>query len=333
MAQRLPNDEGASVTESSHRYNLQKCEIIGVNSEEILMKYASADQIKKELREAKVTAYGLLKQESRFLHKTIQEDEHIKAAIYGLYGDSKGVESSSGMLVATDRRMIFMDKKPLITDIDEFGYESVIGINVNNAMLFSAVDLHTRNKEYKFRNVNKRCARHMKSFIESYVLENPNIRRNDLASAWISKIRQPAPVKLSDKAIDFIRAHDTAVLSTINKEQEIDAATIHYIVDKDNRIYFMTKSSTAKAHNILRHCNVALTIYDKEKVSTAQIKGISDLIEEPELKNYVYNEITRPRSHKGAIVSAPLTKIKEGSFEVFCITMTECKYSDYRDRK
>src|SRR3990167_3001819 len=298
------------------------------------MAYASVDQIKKELRAAKVTAYGLLKQEARFLHKTIQEDEHIKAAIYGLYGDSKGVESSSGMLVATDKRMLFIDRKPLITDIDEFGYESVIGININNALIFSAVDLHTRNKEYKFRNVNKSCARHMKAFIESYVLQNPNIRmRTNLATAWISKIRQPAPVKVSAKAIDFIHAHDTAVLSTINKEKEIDAATIHYIVDKDNRIYFMAKSSTAKAHNILKHCNVALTIYDKEKISTAQIKGTSDLIDEPELKNYIYNEITRPRKYGETMAYAPVIKIKEGSFEAFCITMTECKYSDYRDKK
>jgi len=295
------------------------------------MVYASSKQIKKELKAAKVTNYGLLKQEARHLHVIIEKDEHIKAAIYGLYGDSKGVQSSSGMLIATDRRMIFIDKKPLFTDIDEFGYGAVLGINVNNALLFSSVTVHTANKEYKFRNVNRKCARQMKLYIESNVVEKP--RNVDLTTAMVSKIRQPAPVKISEKATKFLRTHDTAVLSTINKEKEIDAAPIHYIVDKDNRIYFTTKSSTAKSRNLMRRCVVALTVYDKDKMSTAQIKGTSELVDDPEVKNYVYNEITRPRKYGNTMAAAPVTKIKEGAFETFCITMTECKYRDFRDKK
>ncbi len=295
------------------------------------MAYASSNQIKKELKAAKVTSYGLLKQEARYLHVLIEEDEHIKAVVYGLYGDGKGVQSSSGMMVATDRRMIFIDKKPLFTDIDEFGYGAILGINVNNAMFFSSVIIHTANKEYRFRNVNRKCARQMKLYIESNVVEKP--RSADKTTAVVSKIRQPAPVKISEKATKFLRTHDTAVLSTINKEKEIDAAPIHYIVDKDNRIYFTTKSSTAKSRNLMRRCVVALTIYDKDKMSTAQIKGTSDLVDDPEVKNYVYNEITRPRKYGSTTAAAPVTKIKEGAFETFCITMTECKYRDFRDKK
>lgn len=297
------------------------------------MPETKSQRIQQELKDAHVTGYGRIKQESRFLHNIIEDNEHIKAVIYGLYGeDGVSVQSNSGMLVATDKRLIFIDRKPLFSDVDELGYEAVIGINVNKAPLFSAVDVHTARKEFHFRNVNKKCASKFERYIESKVIEKNKDTKDVEVAAYISKINRPANVAISDAATEFLRSHDVAVLSTINEDDEIDAATIYYIVDRDNRIYFITKSSTAKAHNLYVHGYVALTIFDEEKMSTAQIKGICDFEDSPEIKNYVYSQITKPRQYGGVQMSVPVTKIKEGSYEVFCITMTECKYRDYRDK-
>lgn len=293
-----------------------------------------SQRIQQELRDAYVTSYGMIKQEARFLHNIIEDDEHVKAVIYGLYGENGfSIQSNSGMLVATDKRLLFIDRKPLFSDVDELGYEAVLGINVNNAPIFSAVEVHTARKEFHFRNVNKKCASKFEKYIESRVIEKRKDTKDAEVAAYVSKIRRPATTPISDAATEFLRSHDVAVLSTINQDEEIDAATIYYLIDRDNRIYFITKSSTAKAHNLYMHTYVALTIFDEAKMSTAQIKGICDFEDSPEIKNYVYSQITRPRQHGGVQMSVPVTKIKEGSYEVFCITMTECKFRDYRDKK
>lgn len=298
-------------------------------------KTSKIERVRQELKDAFATPYGLIKQEARFLHNIVEDDEHIKAVIYGLYGENGfGVQTSnSGMLVATDKRLIFIDRKPLFSDVDELGYEAIIGINVNSAPIFSAVEVHTARKEFHFRNVNKKCARHFEKYIESRVIgKNVGTSAPEVA-AYVSKIRQPESTSISDAAVDFLRTHDLAVLSTINDDDEIDAAAIYYKIDRDNRIYFMTKSSTAKAHNLFAHSYVALTIFDEKKMSTAQIKGICDIVDDPEVKNYIYSEISKPRQYGGVQMSVPVTKIKDGSYVTFCITMTECKYRDYRDKK
>lgn len=298
-------------------------------------KISKIERIRQELRDAFATPYGLIKQEARFLHNIVEDDEHVKAVIYGLYGENGfGIQTSnSGMLVATDKRLIFIDRKPLFSDVDEFGYELILGINTNIAPIFAAVELHTANKEYHFRNVNKKCARHFEKYIESRVIDENIHERAPEVAAYISKIRHPESTPISDAAVAFLRSHDLAVLSTINEDEEIDAATIYYKIDRDNRIYFMTKSSTAKAHNLFAHSYVALTIFDEKKMSTAQVKGICDIVDDPEVKNYIYSEISKPRQYGGVQMSVPVTKIKDGSYETFCITMTECKYRDYRDKK
>ncbi len=64
------------------------------------------NRIKQELKDAGLTSYGLLNSESRYLPQLIHEDEHIGGVVYGKH------KNGLAMLVATDRRVIFLDKKP-----------------------------------------------------------------------------------------------------------------------------------------------------------------------------------------------------------------------------
>jgi hypothetical protein len=109
--------------------------------------------------DAGVSTYGLLKSETRILPKLLHPDEHIEAVIYGQH------QSSSAMLVATDERIIFIDKKPMAVFLDEVSYEVVSGLEFDIHLLFASVILHTPVRNYDFRYVNLRCAekfaRHM----------------------------------------------------------------------------------------------------------------------------------------------------------------------------
>ncbi len=78
-------------------------------------------RIRSELKKAGVTSYGLLKNESKLLYEVIGDDEHVLGVAYGKYS---GV---SAMLVATNLRALFFDKKPFVTVIDEISYHVVSG--------------------------------------------------------------------------------------------------------------------------------------------------------------------------------------------------------------
>jgi hypothetical protein len=66
-------------------------------------------RVMKELKYAGMSAYGLMKMASLYLPKIIHKNETIHGVVYGRGADKIG----SVMLVATDKRILFLDKKPL----------------------------------------------------------------------------------------------------------------------------------------------------------------------------------------------------------------------------
>lgn len=134
-------------------------------------------RIKQELKAAGVTWYGMTKFAVRYLPRFIHEDEHVKAIVYGRYGDKTGsIKLNEGTLIATNLRIIFLDHKPGYTAIDEFSYDVVAGINLTVAV-FSAITLHTRTGDYRIRFANSVCAEKFLHYVEERRLENNNPSR------------------------------------------------------------------------------------------------------------------------------------------------------------
>jgi len=124
-----------------------------------------AKRVKRELLDAGATIYGLMKAESRYLPKILHNNEHIEAVIYGQHN------ASSAMLAATDERIIYLDKKPMVEMFDEVSYEVVSGIEFDIHLFFASVVLHTPVKNYDFKFVNLRCAEKFARHIEKQRLE------------------------------------------------------------------------------------------------------------------------------------------------------------------
>jgi hypothetical protein len=121
-------------------------------------------RVRRELVDAGITSYGLLKGESRVIHRVLHADEHIEAIVYGQH------HSSSVMLAATSERIIFLDKKPMALFLDEVSYEVVSGIEFGIHMLFASLTLHTPVKNYDIKYANLRCAQSFAKHIESHRL-------------------------------------------------------------------------------------------------------------------------------------------------------------------
>lgn len=114
----------------------------------------------RELSQAGVSTYGLLKSESRYLPHVLHRSEHIQAVVYGQH------HSSSAMLIATDERIIYLDKKPMAVYIDEVTYDVVSGVELDIHTFFATVTLHTAVMNYVIRFTNIRCADNFVDYIE-----------------------------------------------------------------------------------------------------------------------------------------------------------------------
>lgn len=122
-------------------------------------------RIRKELRDLGVSRSALLRMEAHYLPHIIHPDERLGGVVYGHHHDGYA------MLVATDRRIIFLDKKPLFVNEDEIKYDIVGGVSFGHAGYGSTVTLHTRMKDYAIRTLNQRCATTFVEYIESRCLE------------------------------------------------------------------------------------------------------------------------------------------------------------------
>ena len=142
-----------------------------------------AERIKRELREAGVGRFGFTKFAVRYLYKIIHPSEHVHGVVYGRYKESNAIPAfEEGMLVATDRRVLFVDRKPGFLRADEITYDVVSGVQSSTAALFSAVTLYTRIGEFTIRFARNKCAAIFVHYVEKRrleTLENMNGRNKD----------------------------------------------------------------------------------------------------------------------------------------------------------
>ncbi len=124
-----------------------------------------SQRIKNDLHRLGVSPYAMWRSESRFLPHIIRPDEQLGGIVYG------HCKEGFAMLIATDRRVVFLDKKPLFINQDEFNYFAITGVTFSQAGPGCKVTLHTRIKDYELQTFNEVCARNFVQYIESQCLD------------------------------------------------------------------------------------------------------------------------------------------------------------------
>lgn len=127
-------------------------------------------RIKDELVAVGLTKYGLHKLESKYLPNIIHDNEHIMGVAFGITKDK-----NSAMLIATDFRIIYLDRKPGFTITDEVTYDMVGGIGYNIMGSRAAVTLHTRMGDFSLAFVNLRTAEKFIHYVEQRRLEHLDV--------------------------------------------------------------------------------------------------------------------------------------------------------------
>jgi hypothetical protein len=120
-----------------------------------------SENIIMQLHDLGVSRYGLQSAESSHLPKIIHKNEKLKAVSYGHY------EVGFTMLVATNKRILHLDRKPFFVNIDDIPYDSVIGASLQKSSFRSTLVLKTKNKDYQLQTFNETCGNNFVQHIES----------------------------------------------------------------------------------------------------------------------------------------------------------------------
>lgn len=124
-----------------------------------------------DLRRVGVSAWGMRKTETHYLPELIHPGEQIGGAVYG-HG-----EGGSAMLVATDRRILYIDTKPLFKKSEDISYDVVSGVTLEWVGLSGTLILHTRMVDIKVRTMNRRAARTFRGYVEGRCIEHQIMAR------------------------------------------------------------------------------------------------------------------------------------------------------------
>lgn len=129
--------------------------------------------LKTQLRTVGATSFGLRKFASKYLAHLLHQGEIIRGVVYGRYVSGEGLlKWTEGMLVATDRRILFIDRKPGYETFQELTYDVVSGVQKIFAWPFSAVTLFTRIGNFSLRYANPKCIDIFIHYIEKRRLES-----------------------------------------------------------------------------------------------------------------------------------------------------------------
>jgi hypothetical protein len=128
------------------------------------------DRIKQQLRTLGASRAVLMTSEAKHLPKVIHANENIEGVMYGHAKDG------FAMILATDKRVVFVDKKPFFVNEDEITYDVVSGISHGHAGIGSTVTLHTRMKDYKLQTFNEKCAHGFVEAIEAHCVDYRNMQ-------------------------------------------------------------------------------------------------------------------------------------------------------------
>lgn len=283
-----------------------------------------AARIESDLRKAGFKTYGFMKSETRELPHIIAEDEAIYGCIYGQHN------GGSAMLVATDRRILFLDKKPMHLLLEEMTFERVVDIGVDWQPFFSKVTLNSRGEKYIFRYVNTRCARIFVRYLETAVLGMPTkLYKRDTKENHF-KIMLPANFNIEES--QYLASHALAVVSSNGKNGYPYGAMMFYFPDqKENIIRVVTRSETETAQNLRASKKVALTITDIEALATMHITGDATIDDVPEKGYVIMQQLLNGHPLLPKSVLPPVAQINDGAYVIFKITMASTYLRIYKN--
>ncbi len=120
-----------------------------------------AKSVAKQLKRIGFNTHGWGRTEVNELQHILLEDEEIYEAVNGIY------EGGFALMVATDIRLLLIDKKPLnYLSIEDMRYELISEIDYNHRLIGAYISLSSGLKDLKFSSLNQHRLRKLISHVQ-----------------------------------------------------------------------------------------------------------------------------------------------------------------------
>lgn len=126
-------------------------------------------KVKQCLRSMGASPYILSRPEVEKLALLLQDNERIEAFICGTY------IAGWGMLVATERKLIFIEKQFVRLKVEELPYQMISAIDHSTGRKYGKVTVRAQRKDYYFRRVNRDCVKKFISYVESRMYKDKEV--------------------------------------------------------------------------------------------------------------------------------------------------------------
>ncbi len=134
---------------------------------------ATQESVRLQLRNLGASPAIMQKAEIRHLPDILMRDEVIKEFIAGTYA------GGFGMLLATDRRLLFVDKKFFDLLVDDIPYSMIAAVEFDVSMIWGRVTIFTRAKNFKFKRIRKQRTLQFARYVETRMYEAQSKIQND----------------------------------------------------------------------------------------------------------------------------------------------------------
>lgn len=156
MSEDLPQSTIASGSTSTEAHQANSAQALGLSIH---------DYVVRRFREIGLGEIEIHRGETRLLPEILKSNEFIGGVVCG--------KSTAGhiMLVATSRRVLVIDAKPIYNSIEDITYRVVAGVSLRHSRLMQRLTLHTRLGDFTVQTTNAIVAHSFKEYIDWRCIE------------------------------------------------------------------------------------------------------------------------------------------------------------------
>lgn len=129
------------------------------------------------------------RREYKLVKSRLEDNEYIKDSLYGAY------QGGSGIVVATNKRMMLVDKRPFFDYIEESSYKDIQHLNYLNTSVGGALTFKINDTYFVFRSFKDMKVRSMFELLQAQVARRDKSSAYELAEIDTSGIGNEKIIK------------------------------------------------------------------------------------------------------------------------------------------
>ncbi len=131
----------------------------------------SAESVDKQLKRLKFNIHGWGKSEVRELHCILMDGEEIYECVNGMY------EGGFALLVATDSRVLLIDKKPLnYLTVEDLRFDMINELDYSHRLLGAHITISAGSKSLTFKSYNQARLRKLITHVQHCMAESKKLQ-------------------------------------------------------------------------------------------------------------------------------------------------------------